>query len=388
MLPCPADFTVKQQRECQALVKAADKAGERFDFVLYGDSVLRVIARGSKAEWKRLFPPAKGWHAVPLGVSGNDIEVGSGFVCSTAGIVGGGWALRACPRLWKVLLQVHATWSAAQGGPTSLAKRCDALPSMASDNTCPLVALLFHSTLGRQGRTNLNTKSLLCMPCPQDVAWRLMTKAEVPKKAPKVVGLLVGTNNLRAHQSSAHIASLMDYLLGWMQVGWGWAAALRHWAVRVMSGSGELLWEGCSQPHVALCLALYSFRAGWAHLCTLQLEAAAIRRACPVAAHFCHPLPPSAPFPLPPAQTQQAAFPESKILVLNLLPRTSPHVGPVNTKLKALCDRRGIHWSTCGSDIDPRDPKQLYDGTHPAPKGADKVLRCLAPEVARLAGKA
>ncbi|KAL4434234.1 hypothetical protein ABPG75_000675 [Micractinium tetrahymenae] len=201
------DFTIKQQRECQAVVKAADKAGERFDFVLYGDSVLRVIARGSKAEWKQLFPPSKGWHAVPLGVSGNDIE---------------------------------------------------------------------------------------------DVAWRLMTGAEKPKAAPKVVGLLVGTNNLRAHQSASMIAGLMDYLLGWMQ----------------------------------------------------------------------------------------AAFPDSEILVLNLLPRTSPDVGPVNKKLKALCEKRGIHWSTCGSDIDPRDPRQLYDGTHPAQEGADKVLRCLAPEVGRLAGKA
>ncbi len=74
--------------------------------------------------------------------------------------------------------------------------------------------------------------------------------------------------------------------------------------------------------------------------------------------------------------------------MLNLLPRTSPDVSAVNAKLKALCSKRGIYWSTCGSDINPRDPKQLYDGTHPAQKGADKVLHCLAPEVARLAGKA
>lgn len=97
-----------------------------------------------------------------------------------------------------------------------------------------------------------------------------------------------------------------------------------------------------------------------------------------------HANPLSAPVP----HGKQAAFPTSKILVLNLLPRTSPDVDPVNVKLKALCVKRGIYWSTCGSDINPHDPKQLYDGTHPAQKGADKVLRCLAPEVARLAGKA
>lgn len=102
--PSVADFTVKQQRECQAIVKAADVARERFDFVLYGDSVLRVIARGSKAEWARLFPPSKGWHAVPLGVSGNDIEVGSAHACH----MGGGSVCLRLPEPWQPRGRAHS----------------------------------------------------------------------------------------------------------------------------------------------------------------------------------------------------------------------------------------------------------------------------------------
>ncbi len=87
-----------------------------------------------------------------------------------------------------------------------------------------------------------------------------MTRAEVPKKAPKVVGLLVGTNNLRAGQSSTKIASLMDYLLGWMQVGWG----PRGWAAQWRCATGKQ--AQCGQ---SLGSPLRSWEPGSTDLCHL-----------------------------------------------------------------------------------------------------------------------
>lgn len=39
-------------------------------------SLTQRIFRESKTEWASLFPPSDGWLAAPLGVSGNDLEVG------------------------------------------------------------------------------------------------------------------------------------------------------------------------------------------------------------------------------------------------------------------------------------------------------------------------
>lgn len=114
-----------------------------------------------------------------------------------------------------------------------------------------------------------------------------MTRAEVPKKGPKVVGLLVGTNNLRAGQSSMKIASLMDYLLGWMQVGWGvrlcgWAAPAavcngQACAVRTVFGLSPALLGARGhrssppprpQPAASTCPAVHPTLAG--RLSTLE----------------------------------------------------------------------------------------------------------------------
>jgi len=43
--------------------------------------------------------------------------------------------------------------------------------------------------------------------------------------------------------------------------------------------------------------------------------------------------------------------------------------------------QNGVDFSTCGSDIDPTDKSQLYDGIHPAAGGLDILYSCLAPQV-------
>lgn len=43
--------------------------------------------------------------------------------------------------------------------------------------------------------------------------------------------------------------------------------------------------------------------------------------------------------------------------------------------------QNGVQFSTCGSDIDPSDRSQLYDGIHPTPRGLEILFSCLAPQV-------
>lgn len=43
--------------------------------------------------------------------------------------------------------------------------------------------------------------------------------------------------------------------------------------------------------------------------------------------------------------------------------------------------QNGVQFSTCGSNIDPTDRSQLYDGIHPAPRGLEILFSCLAPQV-------
>ncbi|EFN53922.1 hypothetical protein CHLNCDRAFT_136136 [Chlorella variabilis] len=83
----------------------------------------------------------------------------------------------------------------------------------------------------------------------------------------------------------------------------------------------------------------------------------------------------------------QAAWPSTRLILLNLLPTVFEVEAPylditgTNKKYQQIAEETGIEWSTCGSDIDPADEAQLYDGIHPGPKGVDILLSCLGPQV-------
>lgn len=62
-------------------------------------------------------------------------------------------------------------------------------------------------------------------------------------------------------------------------------------------------------------------------------------------------------------------------------PPGQPACPPTRACPPPACPQTGIEWSTCGSDIDPADEAQLYDGIHPGPKGVDILLSCLGPQV-------
>jgi len=62
----------------------------------------------------------------------------------------------------------------------------------------------------------------------QDLTWRLMSGTERLQLAPRVLGLLIGTNNVDFGPPLNETASMLDYLLTWLQVG---AARVRCCAV-------------------------------------------------------------------------------------------------------------------------------------------------------------
>lgn len=65
----------------------------------------------------------------------------------------------------------------------------------------------------------------------QDLAWRLMAPSgwERPKLAPRVVALLIGTNNVNAKMKIPELESKLDYVLSW------WAAAYPKTKVILMA---------------------------------------------------------------------------------------------------------------------------------------------------------
>ncbi|KAL4430554.1 hypothetical protein ABPG77_005794 [Micractinium sp. CCAP 211/92] len=128
------DFAIKQNKQNQAVVDKVDAEGKTFDIILYGESITQLIYRQSKAEWAALFPPSQGWVGAPLGVSGNDIEVG-------------------------------------RGGSH----------------------LAHHIT------------------------WRIIAGSERPKRAPRCIALLIGTNDVNAGVPVDKIKLYMDYLLRYLK---------------------------------------------------------------------------------------------------------------------------------------------------------------------------
>lgn len=78
------------------------------------------------------------------------------------------------------------------------------------------------------------------------------------------------------------------------------------------------------------------------------------------------------------------AMPASKLVLLNILPDDRSDVTATNTQYKALAQKLGIVFSTCGSSLNPRDKNLFSDGTHPAPAGYRAVFQCLRPVVENL----
>lgn len=77
----------------------------------------------------------------------------------------------------------------------------------------------------------------------------------------------------------------------------------------------------------------------------------------------------------------KAVYPQSRIMLLGILPNKERNVAPHNAKYKALAARHGIDYVECGADINPGSPADLADGTHPAPGGYVKMFTCLRPLV-------
>lgn len=80
----------------------------------------------------------------------------------------------------------------------------------------------------------------------------------------------------------------------------------------------------------------------------------------------------------------RAAMPSSKIVLLGLLPNAVVSVAATNRNYAKLAAKYGATFSTCGSDLNPRNPAHFKDGTHPASEGYRRVFACLKPVVSSL----
>lgn len=79
-----------------------------------------------------------------------------------------------------------------------------------------------------------------------------------------------------------------------------------------------------------------------------------------------------------------ATWPSSDVILQALLPTTKVDVGPANEAWAALAAEHGVTFSTCGSDLDPTDPRQYEDSVHPSEAGYRRFLPCLAEEAREL----
>ena len=79
----------------------------------------------------------------------------------------------------------------------------------------------------------------------------------------------------------------------------------------------------------------------------------------------------------------EAAMPGSRLVVLAMLPSKIPKVTAMNQLLRQEVERHsGVLFSPCGSDIDPSNERQQYDGVHPTEDGYTRIFRCLKPLLA------
>lgn len=72
----------------------------------------------------------------------------------------------------------------------------------------------------------LSLATMLAAPCPralarQDLTWRIIGGSERPKRAPRCIALLIGSNDVHADMPVKKLKSYMDYLLEYLQVRHG-----------------------------------------------------------------------------------------------------------------------------------------------------------------------
>lgn len=79
----------------------------------------------------------------------------------------------------------------------------------------------------------------------------------------------------------------------------------------------------------------------------------------------------------------RAAMPSTRIIVIALLPtiKRGPKLASINATYKSIAEKHGVRFSTCGQNIDPKNPSLLHDGLHPAANGYDILLTCLKRDV-------
>lgn len=188
----------------------------------------------------------------------------------------------------------------------------------------------------------------------EDLAWRLWSGAERPIIPPRVVALLIGLNNVQGRQLPGQTVGRLEEVVKYLQAAFPQTKlVLVRW--------GEAGSAPCQKN------ARRDGRAGTAFLLRPQ-------RCC------------GTPQPLaPPRLTLRSpGCPAQTNPTRSLIPNAKFDHTALNTQYWTLSWRRGIAWAACGRDINPADPAQLYDGTHPTPLGIDKLMRCVAPHVYQL----
>ena len=84
----------------------------------------------------------------------------------------------------------------------------------------------------------------------------------------------------------------------------------------------------------------------------------------------------------------RATWPDSRVLLLGILPSTRAEVKPYNAKYKRIAEKHGAQYVSCGATLDPADTRFFPDGTHPSAAGYHAVYPCLRRAVdSALAGQ-
>jgi lysophospholipase L1-like esterase len=73
----------------------------------------------------------------------------------------------------------------------------------------------------------------------------------------------------------------------------------------------------------------------------------------------------------------RAAWPTSRLILVGILPNAFVSVKEANKKYEKLSKKYGFEYTSCGSQMNPKDKKLFGDGTHPAPDGYHVLYSCL-----------